>query len=372
MKNLRLTTIQVVTLTCTSFLPLMFWVYPRLAVESAGVDAQWSVLGTCIIGMYAAWIHGLLNRRFSGTTGTGMMIAVFGKVMGRVVGFLFIPGYVLFLAVSLFSFAIAMKSVLISTPRLATAIALVFVAVMGAVYGLETIARLSAIVFPITLAGLYFNVIFVSFHGHWTNIMWKPVDAGKIVATSFDLVPLYFGLNLLLMLSPYYDRRRTRSVPVALVAVAISSITALLVFLAVLLMVGQQGTERLTHPVQFVLQLAQIHGFLIERLGLFTVFFVTIFESIFLSNHLWALSTLITHLIGFKETRRKWMVFVIAIVVLVLFYLIPDEQFAEQMMWKVLMPLSWLYLLVEPTVKLVMSYIWPPKNLPSLERRPGR
>ena len=59
----KLSMFQVITVTCTSFLPLLFWIFPRYAANYGGVDGQWAILATCLIGLFSAWVHGLLAIR---------------------------------------------------------------------------------------------------------------------------------------------------------------------------------------------------------------------------------------------------------------------------------------------------------------------
>ena len=76
---------------------------------------------------------------------------VYGNVIGKLVTCMYIPGYLLFVTVSLYSLSVTLKSLLPNTPRLATVAALTLVAMMGAMYGLEAISRVASIIFPVTI-----------------------------------------------------------------------------------------------------------------------------------------------------------------------------------------------------------------------------
>lgn len=352
----KLSMFQIVTVTCCSFLPLMFWIYPRYTAYYAGIDGQWAVFGVCLIGLLSAWIHGLLNSRFPKSSGALMPSLVYGKFIGTTVTLMFLPGYLLFLAVSIYSYSISIKTFLPNTPSLATAFAMVCVAVIGALYGLETISRVASIIFPVTILVLGFSFALVFLQGSWTGVFLHPVDPTRSITVATELLPVFFGLNFYIMLSPHFDHRKRNAIWLPIVSVGFVSLLISFVYICVIRVVGYSGIRVLSHPIDFVLQLVQLQGLIIQRFGVVLVFISTMFEVVFVANHLWALSESAIVVMNLKKRTEKWFIVSYAIAVIIMFQLIPNQQVADWILLHVLVPLSWFYLIIEPTVNLLLAY----------------
>lgn len=352
----KLSMIQVISVFCTSFLPLLFWLYPRYAVQSAGIDGQWAVVGVVLLGLYVAWIHGLLNLRFPNISGADVPSKVYGRFLGKIITSMYMPGYVLFLSISVYSFSITLKSFLPLTPRLATVIGIVLVSALGAIYGLESIARVASIFFPVTLFVIFITYGFSLINSNLMGIYLHPVSITKTMYGSAQLLPVLFGINMFLLLSPYYDHLRRNSVWLPLIGMGISGSTLILVYLGTAQFVGFQGILVLTHPTEFVMQLVRVPGILIERFGVVLVILVTLFQGVFISNHLWGISLTISKVFDI-EKKQKWLVLPVATAVVGIFIFIPNQQVGDIIVQRILVPLSWLYLIIEPTFKLLLSYV---------------
>lgn len=349
--------VQVVSITCTTFVPLLLWVFPRYAAYYAGVDGQWAVLGACLLGLLSAVVHGLLNHRFARSTDGEMLKAVFGELIGKIVAITYVPTYLLFNSVSLFSFSVALKPLLPNTPRFAVALALVLVATMGAMYGIETIGRVASLVFPMTLVVLLVSFTFIFLHGQWSGIFLHPVSVSRSVAVSAQLLPMFFGLNVYLLLIPYYDHRKRNDVWLPVVAVSISAVAILFVYIGSIRIVGYEGLRVLTHPIEFVMQLVQLRDVIIQRFGVVLIFILTMFEAVFFANQMWAVSTLLVKTFDAPKPHSKWFVLAYMVAVLVVFMCIPNQQVWDTLVLRVLVPLSWVYLIIEPVVKLLLAYL---------------
>ncbi|GMA59617.1 spore germination protein [Alicyclobacillus fastidiosus] len=353
----KLSMFQVITVTCTSFLPLLFWIFPRYAANYGGVDGQWAILATCLIGLFSAWVHGLLNTRFRTWSGADMPRLVYGNVIGKLVTCMYIPGYLLFVTVSLYSFSVTLKSLLPNTPRLATVAALTLVAMMGAMYGLEAISRVASIIFPVTILVLGASFVFVVFRGSWTGVFLHPVNLSRSITVAAQLLPMFFGLDLYLMLSPYFDHRKRNAIWLPMFCVGFSSVLILSLYVITIRVVGYEGLRVLAHPIDFVLQLVQLRGLIIQRFGVVLVFISTMFEAVFFAIHLWAMSELTRRTLQLKKSSEKWFVVSYAVLMTIMFELIPNQQVGDWIVLHILVPLSWLYLVIEPTVTLSLSYI---------------
>lgn len=353
----RLSNYQVFIVTSSSFLPLMFWVFPRYAVYYAGVDGQWALLCACLIALFTAFIHGLLNSRFPTSSGADMPSLVYGKVVGKIVSLMFLPGYMLFVAASIYSFSISVKALLPNTPQLATVVGLTCIAIMGATYGVETISRAASIIFPVTMLILGASFVLIFFQGSWTGIFLYPVNLSRSITVGAQLLPIFLGFNLYLMLSPYFDHRKGNAIWIPVISVGFSSVIIMSVFIIAIRMVGYEGLRRLVHPIDFILQLATIQGLVVQRFGVVLVFISTMFEIVFFANHLWSMSELTRRTVELKKLSEKWFVVAYAVIIIFISQLITTQQTWDWLILHILVPLSWFYLVIEPTVKLLLSYI---------------
>lgn len=348
---------QVVSIIFTTFLPLLLWVFPRYAAYYAGVDGQWAVLGVCFLGIFSAVLHGLLDHRFRKTDGGGMLVRVFGNWLGKVFAITYIPGYSIFIAISLFSFSMAVKPLLSNTPRLAIVLAMVVVSTMGALYGIETIGRVAALVLPVTVALLILTYIFVFFKGSWSGIFFHPVSISRSVLTATKLLPMFFGLNLTLMISPYFDHRKQNAIWLPVVSVTISCVVILFIYIGTIRVVGYEGVRVLAHPIDFVMKLVEVNDLLIQRFGIVLIFILTMFEGVFFANHLWGMTALLTSVFDTPRAWGKWFTLSYGALTVVVFMLIPNQTVWDAIILRLLVPLSWLYLIVEPLVKLMVALI---------------
>lgn len=111
------------------------------------------------------------------------------------------------------------------------------------------------------------------------------------------------------------------------------------------------------YPPAFVMRLIRWQGLLIERVGIVLVIMTTLFGVVFISNHLWAISTLLAKTFGQQEEKFKWYVFPVAIAAVIVCIFLKDEEQVDYLIRVFLVPLSWILLIVEPVIKLIVAAI---------------
>ena len=168
---------------------------------------------------------------------------------------------------------------------------------------------------------------------------------------------MFFGINLYLMINPYFDHRKRNAMWLPLLAVGLGCLYVVAVFIISVRVVGYEGLRVLAHPVDFVLQLVQVQGFIVQRFGVSLIFVSTMFQAVFYASHLWGLSELSRQILQLNQSSDKWFTIGYAVFVLAIFELIPNQEVGDWIVIHILVPLSWLYLIVEPTVKLMVFYI---------------
>lgn len=344
----NLSAYQAIALFSSSFLPVMFWIYPTVAVHYARLDAQWSLLLTVLIGVLISWVHGRLNDRFPNMTGPDFACLVWGRWMGKLLTSLYVPVYLLFLGVSLYFTVSLMKYFFPFTMRMWLALAMITVAWRGAWCGVEAMGRASAIVHPLTFAGILASFGAILANADQPLIPFAFTSVSQTVSGTYHLLPLYLGMDLILIVNPYYRHRRGKSEWYPVIAAAIGGVVVMLVFLAIVVNLGFTPTERLAYPVQVVIQLIRLRGFLVERLGIVIIILSVAYTTLFLGNHIWALSATIARIVGASDHKFRPFTFFVAPTIFAISQIIATTMQARDIVTVILAPASWVVVVLIP------------------------
>ncbi|WDL96060.1 GerAB/ArcD/ProY family transporter [Alicyclobacillus sp. ALC3] len=344
---------QTVELGSSSFLPLAFWVFPRIAVEHAGMDAQWSVFLVIVGAIAIALIHGALNERFPAVTGADMHVLTYGKWLSIPVLIAYEAVYVFFVGMSLFYFVASIQPFYAMTPRWVMAGALCLIAIRMSWHGVESLGRVSAIVHPLTWFGVIsvFTVIMLQAKWFWiphTVTSWHDTFRG-----AYYLLPLGLGFNLFLILSPYYEHKKNRSIWYPMISAVAGMMAVVIAFFAVILNIGWEGAREVTFTIQYALQLIRMQGWIVERLGILIIIFATAYTVLFVSTHLWGISILTCRILNQSTDGYKRFIIPIAIAIFSVTVWFTDTQQAFKILDKWLVPISWILLLIIP----LMTYL---------------
>ncbi|MDP9729646.1 GerAB/ArcD/ProY family transporter [Alicyclobacillus tolerans] len=348
---------QVTELISASYLPLTFWIFPRIAIEQADRDAQWSVLVAILTSVFMAWIHTLINQRFPTLTACEYTNLVYGKWLGKFFSFCYLPVYLVFTSICVYLFITAIKPYFPSTPRVVLEIVIFLVATRGAWIGVETLGRISSIVHPLTLAAVTFIFIFIMTQ---SNHFWLPHEIVSLPLTlkgALHILPIYLGFSFFLLIGPYYNHNKRIAKWYPLISVFISGFVILVAFFAVILNLGWEGTRTLSFSIPFVLQLIRIQGFFVERLGILIIVVSTAFSILFLAIHIWGISSLACQIFTNSEKHYKYWVIPVSASGVIIASLIPNEQMIFDIINMIMVPASVVLLLIIPFTTLLIAMI---------------
>lgn len=355
---IKLSNFQVLSLISTSFLPLLFWTFPQLAAQSAGPDALWAVLLACVFGIIASVIQALINQRFPYISGADVPVYSYGKFIGTCLQISIIPIYMMFIALSLTAFSNTLEAFLPNTPKMVLEGCLVFVALIGASYGIETLGRTASFVYPLVTGFAFVIFAYVLSRGHMSNVPLQLVSPLHTLYGSYTVMPLFFGINMIWLLSPFCETRGKGNIlRLSILSAVLSSALVILVFLGVLAIFGYETLSRVTDPTAFSLRLIRFSGLVIERAGIIMIIMTTLFEVIFVSNHLWAISVVAVR--AFKVNANRYKLFLIpcAVSVSLMNFLLRSPVRRDFILMYILIPLSVLIILVEPAMRLGLAYL---------------
>ena len=326
----------------------MFWTFPRTAVKYAGMDAQWSVLLLVVAAFGVSLIHALLNERFPTMTGPDMLVATLGKWLAKPILFGYLVAYVFFVGVSLFLFVASMQPYYSLTPRWAMVGALCLVAFRMSWHGVESLGRVAAIVHPLTWLGvvsIFTTVIFQA------KSFWLPPTVtswGDTFRGAYYLLPIGLGFNLILMLSPYYEHKRCRSIWYPVISALAGALAVVVTFFAVILNIGWEGARDITFTVPYALQLISHKGWIVERVGILIIIFATAYTVLFASIHIWGMSALTARVFQQKDDDYRRFVIPLVMLVFAIATGFRDNQQAFDVLEQWLVPVSWVLLIAVP------------------------
>jgi hypothetical protein len=276
--------------------------------------------------------------------------------MGTIIGIVYVPCYLLFVAISSYFFASMMKSYFPETPRFIFLISFLLLSWRGAWGGIENLGRVASIVFPMTLIGNVVSCIAVIVRGEYK---WIPTQMVNLHATwlgVLHLFPLYLGFNIFLMLNPYYRASRMSNW-YCYISVSVAGVAMLVSFFAVVSNLGWFAPEHLLYPMQFTFSLLHLKGFLIERIGIVIIILATAYSVLFTSNHMWCQAMLIARILGQpEEDYRRFSVIVVAVIT-GMSMSVPNGAVALWIYDHVLVPISWSLLLGVPLFLVIMALI---------------
>ncbi|WP_067622412.1 GerAB/ArcD/ProY family transporter [Alicyclobacillus acidiphilus] len=372
MTKQTLSIMQVIALSSSSYFPVLFWIYPQLAIHYAMLDAQWAVLAVAVLGIGINWLHGKLNDRFPNMTGADSVNLLFGKFVGKLIVCLYVPVYILFLSLSLYFMSNLMKYFFPNTPKYVFIGLLMAASWRGAMGGVESLGRAASIVHSLTFGGLIltFGVVYLQAEHRMIPITLTHPTA--VAVSTFHLLPLYLGVDLVLMLSPYYKHLPKKSQWYPVWGAIAGGIVLILVFLSIVANLGWVPTERLSFPVQVVIQLIRIHGFVIERLGIVIIILSVAFVTVFAANHIWALSATLACLFNRSDHDFKPFTYLVVPAVFIVSIIIQNGAQARILVDIVLAPASAVLTILVPLLKLFISSVFGIRTDDRGERPPAR
>ncbi len=356
-EQIRLTHIQIVTLISTSYMPLMFWYYPRIAVEHSLYDAQWSVLGVLLASFLMAFLHGLINERFPDVHAVDVHTMVLGKWLGKFTASIFIPAYMGFVATSIYLYSLLIKFSFPNTPRAVIIGALCLVAFRGAWTGIASLASVASIIYPLTWIGVIISFGMALMQGDRFWITTHVADWMKMLDGVYALLPIYLGFTITLVLNPYHFNKKGVRLWSPVISMLTANFLIGLGFLGVIIDIGWHPNLHITFPLQYILELIRLQNGIIERMGIMIILLSTAFITLYVSIHFWGISDAIAKILNMKESRYKPISIVSALIIYVTAILFDNSEQAFHIVKVFLTPISWALLIGSPLLLLSVAFI---------------
>lgn len=255
---------------------------PVVASQYAGRDAwMTAVLGT-VNSLLVAFLVGLLGRKFPGQTIIQYAVSILGKMPGKAAGLLYLFFFIQPPAIVVREFGeLLAVSMLPATPQIIFAIIIVSVSAYALYHGLEVLARVNELFFPVIIILFSFIVISVAEHMDPSNLLpvmehgIKPVLLASLGPASWRGEIILLAMFLPMLARP---ERGARDAVISTLVIGL----ILLVAMLIITMVFGASTARLNFSVY---ELARLSTFIATRLD--AVWMIIWIAGIFTKTSLW-------------------------------------------------------------------------------------
>lgn len=269
----RITTPQAVVLVTNIILGVAILTLPRTSVEKANTPDVWiSVILGGLVAMMAGVIMAKLNQRYPGKTFFQYSREMMGKWMGWLLSLPLLVYFVLLCGFELRALAeVTALFLLEGTPSWAVMISFVWVGVYLILGGINPIARLFEIIFPITVI-IFFLTMFLGIPLFEMDNLRPVLGSGimPVIKGVETTVFAYTGFEVILLISAFMNRPN-KAVTAVLIGILIPIIFYTITVVIVVGVFSVDGVITRTLPTFDLVRSFELRGVFTER-----------FESLFL------------------------------------------------------------------------------------------
>ncbi|WP_438448693.1 GerAB/ArcD/ProY family transporter [Gorillibacterium sp. sgz5001074] len=277
---------------------------PPLLVMEAKRDAWISGLLAISIGLFFAWLCGVLAHRDPELSLAQKCERILGKWPGKLVALLFVLFFLLLTSALVRIIGDFLTTLIITeTPIQAAELAMLLVVVMGARLGLEVFARTAEILIPWIMMFFIILTAFLLPEIHLSRL--TPVLEEGMRPVLFGLYPLfgipYMDLIVFLTITPYVAKTQYVGQNLRTGVWIGGGILAMNAFLAIAVL-GADFTSQLNYPIYGLAEKIQIGKF-IQRVEVLSggLMFITLFMKIIICFY--ATATSAAEMLGLKTYR---------------------------------------------------------------------
>ncbi|WP_161486009.1 GerAB/ArcD/ProY family transporter [Desulfotomaculum copahuensis] len=271
---------------------------PGLTAATTGRDSWLTALLAAIPGLYVAFLVSALGRLFPGQTLVQYLEQILGGPAGKAAGLYYLFFFLQTNAIIVRELGeLIATAIMPRTPQVVFAILMVAVCAYGVSQGLEVIARVMELTYPLILALFGLMLILVSGHMQFSRLL-PVLEHGirPVLLASLDPFAWRGEIIVLAMFLPYLARpaRGRRN---AIIAVLLTSLLLVLDALASTTVFGVT-TARLNYPTFELVRLAGIGQFLtrldavwivIWLFGMFGKVGIFLYATVMAATHLFKL-----------------------------------------------------------------------------------
>ncbi|HYF84097.1 MAG TPA: endospore germination permease [Clostridia bacterium] len=300
------------------------------AADAAGTDG-WLVIALAgALNILAVVIIVKLNSRFPGKTFAEYSQIVIGTILGKILTFLFAAYLLLVIAYVTRAFTEVIKIFLLfRTPTEVIMLSLILVCTYIVRGGVECIARINELIFPILFIPffivLFFGLPLMDF-SNLLPVLQTPAD--KMLTAIPSLIFSFGGIELALFYIGFMKNPRKAYKP-AIIAVLFITLFLVMVTVFCIATFGKNATTQFLWPLVNYIRAISLPGLFIERLDgvILSLWMLTVFTTIVSAYFIVSYS--ISKVVGTKEQKQ----YVLPLAIIIYYLALQPDSLAELYEW---------------------------------------
>ncbi|MEW6663211.1 MAG: GerAB/ArcD/ProY family transporter [Bacillota bacterium] len=300
----RITTIQVALLLYTSLVGVGYLAMPRRLAETAGRDGWVNLLlgGMLLLSVNALLVW--LCRRYPGQTIIEYSQAILGRPLGQAANILLVLHFILMAASVSRIFGDVIKLYLLeNTPLEVILITFFLTGAYLAGHGLNPLARMSEVMFPLVLAPILLILALAQMEIDYGEVLpVMTIGLYPVIQGAANSFFVYTGFILTAFLVAFMQQPE-KALKASSLGLAGTILTYLVIFIVTLSSLGEASLYWSTYPVADLARRIEVPGAFLEKLEapLMALWVLTAFTTMTPSLYFGTLS--LSQMLGLKEHR---------------------------------------------------------------------
>ncbi len=256
---------QAILLMISMILPTAILIVPAITLKYAKQDAWLSLILATLVGLLIAWLVVSLSLRFPGKTIIEYTEEILGRVLGKIVGFLYIYTFMRIGSGVCREFGFFLVTAMMpETPMIVFIIIAIVISAYAVRNGLEVLCRFNQLFIPVT--GLLVIAFLLSTTNMKLTRLLPVFDTGLLSIAQGAVSPIaWLGEILTLaMIIPYLTKPK-EAYRVAVISVLLSGFILMINTMESLLIFGPDLANHWLYPTYNAVRVVSIANFL-ERL----------------------------------------------------------------------------------------------------------
>lgn len=309
---------QLTWLTVVSMVSLGIFTFPREVAEASGDGAALSFAVALGVALVGATLLARLAETFPASTGSSYAQRILGRPLGLIFGLVVALFYTAFVALITRNTSDLLKTTLYeATPVEVLMIVFLLTTAYAAQKGIVGVSRVVGLALPVVYFALLVLYLLALTQGRLIFLIPHWPGSTALFQGAFRTMYVFLGFPVLLMVLPFLEKPRTATSRVK-IGVFLNALLLIEILVAAFAVFGPSGVRGILYPSVQVLTQTQIHGWLIERLGLFVAIGWAVIDFCGVAVFLWAISTSTAQLLGLKPEKFWYVMAVLIPLVIIL------------------------------------------------------
>lgn len=324
--------------------------------ERAGTDGWLVIFAAGLINIAAVFIIVRLNSKFPGKTFAEYSQLIIGTILGKIVTLVFTVYLLLIIAYETRAFTEVVKMFLLfRTPTEVIMLSLIFVCTYVVRGGVECIARISELIFPILFIPFFIIMLFGTYLLDFSNLLPVMQTPPAKLAMAVPFTAFSFGGIELALFYIGFMKEPKKAFRPAILAVSFITFFFLIAIIFCVATFGAKSTPDFIWPLVSFLRSINLPGLFIERLDgvILPLWMMTIFTTMISAYYVIAYS--LSKIVGTREQKQ----YVLPLSLIIYYLALQPDSLVQLYKWGgMIFPVAvCLHLYVLPVIMLIIAGI---------------